>query len=813
MSQSPSRPRRSPLIAAIALALASPAAFARSDADAPPPKAAEAAGATEASEAPATLDTLIVTGTRRTDRTVAESLSPIDLLDAAEVQRQGSPELNQALSRLVPSYNFPRATITDGTDHVRPAQLRGLSPDQTLVLVNGKRRHRSAVLNLNGSVGRGSSPVDLNAIPAAAIERIEVLRDGAAAQYGSDAIAGVINLVLKGAGAAGSLDARYGEHKEGDGELVDLSAFNAIGDERLFVALTAEYRDRGPTNRAGLDPRQQYPLVNGQPDPREATFDRLNHRFGDADVQDRIVFFNAGGQLGGAELYGFGSVALRDGEAGGFYRRALDARNIPAIYPDGYLPLIVSESADKSFNAGLRGESAGGWRWDASLGWGRNEFDYFVANSLNVDLGPTSPTDFFAGRLEAGQTVANLDLSRPFDWGLSYPVTFSTGVELKRETYAITAGEPASYFGSGSQVFPGFRPANAIDESRESWAVYAELEADLGDRFSASAAVRHEDYSDFGSATSGKLSGRFVINDVASLRGTVATGFRAPTLAQQFYSTTATTFIGGVPFDIRTFPVDDPVAIALGAEPLEAEQSLNLSLGLALQFASGWNLAIDGYQIDIDDRIILSEELRGPAVRAFLAANGFPQTDGGRYFTNAIDTRTRGVDIVGTKDWQLGGGELALTLGANFNETDITRIAPNPAVLDQVALGLTRIGRAEIGRVTVGSPKDKLVLGADYARGAWAFRLGATSYGEYTTYNSNPALDQTFGREFVVDASASYRFGNGLTATLGADNLTDAYPDRVIAPNSNSGIFPYPVGNAPFGFNGAFYYARLNWVF
>jgi len=804
MSRYVSLPRRAPLIAAITLALAAPTVFAQTPAP---------ADDATADEAPSTLDAIIVTGTRRTDRTVAESLSPIDLIDVAQVQRQGSPELNQALSRLVPGYNFPRATITDGTDHVRPAQLRGLSPDQTLVLVNGKRRHRSAVLNLNGSVGRGSAPVDLNAIPSSAIERIEVLRDGAAAQYGSDAIAGVINIVLKGAGAQGSLDARYGEHKEGDGELVDVSAFNAFGDERLFFALTAEYRDRGPTNRAGLDLRQQYPLAGGEPDPREATFDRLNHRFGDADVQDRIAFLNAGGRIGGVELYGFGSYALRDGEAGGFYRRALDARNLPAIYPDGYLPLIVSESADTSFTGGLRGETAGGWRWDASLGWGGNRFDYFVANSLNVDLGAASPTDFFAGRLEAGQTVANLDLGKALDWGLSYPVTFATGIELKRDHYAITAGDPASYFGSGSQVFPGFRPANALDVSRDSWAVYAGLEADLGDRFSASAAIRHEDYSDFGSATSGKLSGRFVVNDGVSLRGTVATGFRAPTLAQQFYSTTATTFIGGVPFDIRTFPVGDPVAVALGAEPLEAEESLNLGLGLTLQFASGWNLAVDAYQIDIDDRIILSEDLRGPAVRAFLAANGFPQTDGGRYFTNAIDTRTRGVDVVATQQWRLGEGELALSIGGNYNDTEITRIAPNPAVLDQVALGLTRIGRAEIGRVTVGSPRDKLVLGADYTRGAWALRLGATAYGEYTTYNSNPALDQTFGREVVVDASASYRFGNGLTATLGADNLTDAYPDRVIAPNSNSGIFPYSVGNTPFGFNGAFYYARLNWVF
>ena len=747
----------------------------------------------------AELDTVVVTGTRSANRTLAESLSPIDLLSADTLNNSGTPELNQALSRLLPSFNFPRPSITDGTDHVRPAQLRGMSPDQVLVLVNGKRRHTSAVVNLNGSQGRGSAAVDLNAIPFYAIDRIEVLRDGASALYGSDAIAGVINIVLKGGDEGGTVETRYGQMSAGDGELIQAGAdmgvkLNADG----WIHLSAEYRDRADTNRSRPDLRTlQTP----------ATYATVNHRFGDADTNDQIFFFN--GQVGlpaEAELYFFGNLGDREGDAAGFYRRAFDSRNVVAIYPDGFLPIINSVAEDTSVVMGVRGDTEGGWTWDVSANYGANDFDFIITNSLNNSLGAASPTEFFAGTLHGAQNLFNADVSKYFDGLIGNGLNVAFGAEHRKDSYRIEPGEEASYVGTGSQVFPGFRPQDSGSFDRDSNAVYLDLESDVTDQFATSLAVRYEDYSDFGSTTSGKLSGRYSFTDTVALRGTVSTGFRAPSLAQQFYATTATNFIGGVPFDVRTFAVTDPVAIALGAEPLQAEESTNVSLGLSLQPTDDLNITIDAYQIDVDDRIILSENLTGTAVQQFLASQGILNANGGRYFTNAIDTRTRGLDIVASYGFTLGDGDLSVTAGVNFNDVDITAIAPNPEELQQGGLQLQRIGRVEQGRVEVGSPDNKLNLGADYSLGNFSLNTNLTRYGEVSVLNTNPELDQTFGSEWVLDFSASYTL-DAWRFTVGADNVLDNYPDEVLFANSTSGILPYS-STSPFGFNGAFWYGK-----
>ncbi|OPZ11492.1 MAG: Ferrienterobactin receptor precursor [Alphaproteobacteria bacterium ADurb.BinA280] len=747
----------------------------------------------------AELDTVVVTGTRSANRTLAESLSPIDLLSADTLNNSGTPELNQALSRLLPSFNFPRPSITDGTDHVRPAQLRGMSPDQVLVLVNGKRRHTSAVVNLNGSQGRGSAAVDLNAIPFYAIDRIEVLRDGASALYGSDAIAGVINIVLKGGDEGGTVETRYGQMSAGDGELIQAGAdmgvkLNADG----WIHLSAEYRDRADTNRSRPDLRTlQTP----------ATYATVNHRFGDADTNDQIFFFN--GQVGlpaEAELYFFGNLGDREGDAAGFYRRAFDSRNVVAIYPDGFLPIINSVAEDTSVVMGVRGDTEGGWTWDVSANYGANDFDFIITNSLNNSLGAASPTEFFAGTLHSAQNLFNADVSKYFDGLIGNGLNVAFGAEHRKDSYRIEPGEEASYVGTGSQVFPGFRPQDSGSFDRDSNAVYLDLESDVTDQFATSLAVRYEDYSDFGSTTSGKLSGRYSFTDTVALRGTVSTGFRAPSLAQQFYATTATNFIGGVPFDVRTFAVTDPVAIALGAEPLQAEESTNVSLGLSLQPTDDLNITIDAYQIDVDDRIILSENLTGTAVQQFLASQGILNANGGRYFTNAIDTRTRGLDIVASYGFTLGDGDLSVTAGVNFNDVDITAIAPNPEELQQGGLQLQRIGRVEQGRVEVGSPDNKLNLGADYSLGNFSLNTNLTRYGEVSVLNTNPDLDQTFGSEWVLDFSASYTL-DAWRFTVGADNVLDNYPDEVLFANSTSGILPYS-STSPFGFNGAFWYGK-----
>ena len=747
----------------------------------------------------AELDTVVVTGTRAANRTLAESLSPIDLLPADTLNNSGTPELNQALSKLLPSFNFPRPSITDGTDHVRPAQLRGMSPDQVLVLVNGKRRHTSAVVNLNGSQGRGSAAVDLNAIPFYAIDRIEVLRDGASALYGSDAIAGVINIVLKGGDEGGTVETRYGKMSAGDGELIQTGADLGVKlSEDGWIHLSAEYRDRADTNRSRPDLRTlQTP----------ATYATVNHRFGDADTNDQIFFFN--GQVGlpaEAELYFFGNLGDREGDAAGFYRRAFDSRNVLAIYPDGFLPIINSVAEDTSVVMGVRGDTEGGWTWDVSANYGANDFDFIISNSLNNSLGAASPTEFFAGTLHSAQNLFNADVSKYFDGVIGNGLNVAFGAEHRKDSYRIEPGEEASYVGTGSQVFPGFRPQDSGSFDRDSNAVYLDLESDVTDQFATSLAVRYEDYSDFGSTTSGKLSGRYSFTDTVALRGTVSTGFRAPSLAQQFYATTATNFIGGVPFDVRTFAVTDPVAIALGAEPLKAEESTNFSLGLSLQPTDDLNITIDAYQIDVDDRIILSENLTGTAVQQFLASQGILNANGGRYFTNAIDTRTRGLDIVASYGFALGDGDLNLTAGVNFNDVDITAIAPNPEELQQGGLQLQRIGRVEQGRVEVGSPDNKLNLGAEYSLGNFSLNTNLTRYGEVSVLNNNPDLDQTFGSEWVLDFSANYTL-DAWRFTIGADNVLDNYPDEVLFANSTSGILPYS-STSPFGFNGAFWYGK-----
>jgi iron complex outermembrane recepter protein len=767
------------------------------------------------------LDTVVVTGTRVSDRTIAESMSPIDIISPEMLQTTATSDLATALARALPSLNYPRSAVgTEGTDAIRPAQLRGLSADQVLVLVNGKRRHAAAQLNISGVQGRGTSPVDLNAIPVAAVERIEVLRDGASAQYGSDAIAGVINIVLKGGSENGSLEARYGQYSAGDGKQVQLSgdggiALGAAGS----LHLAAQLSQNDKTDRAR-------PFI-GTPTPTSAPLGKVVQSFGEPEVDFAAVSFNGDLALSDAvTLYGFGTASNRDVLTNGFFRPAGDPRNVPEIYPDGYLPLGLNLSQDRAIVAGLRGTTANDWQWDLSYNYGYNHLFFRFRDNLNRSLGTASPTSFFAGAQERTQNLLNADFSKPVDVGLTYPLTVSFGAEYREEKFNQSPGEPASYVNGGvaspdgvtyvgTQLFAGYSPQDAGANKRDSYSLYADIEADLTDKFSAGIAARYEDYSDFGTTTSGKLSARYAFTDAVALRGTVSSGFRAPSLPQQFYSSTAVNFIGGQPFQIRTFPVADPAAVALGAEPLRAEESLSYSLGLVLQPLDALYITVDAYQIDVDDRITLSENLTGPAVAAFLAERGFPGVTGGRYFTNAVDTRTQGVDIVGSYRWTLARGSFDLTFGYNYTDTEVRRIAPNPTALQQGGLDLLRIGRVELGRFTQGYPKDKLSLGGLMRLGNWEFNLNATRYGEYSVLvgqtPETPNRDQTFGDEWVLDLKATCHVGDW-ALSLGADNVLNEHPDEVLFANSNSGQFPYN-STSPFGFSGAFVYgsAKFSW--
>ncbi len=763
-----------------------------------------------------TLDVVVVTGTKVSDRTVAESTAPIDVITPEVLQATGTPDLATALSRALPSLNFPRLAISDGSDAVRPAQLRGLSPDHVLVLVNGKRYHTGALVNVNGTQGRSSSPVDLNTIPVSAIERVEVLRDGASAQYGSDAIAGVINIVLKGSNRGGNISARYGRYSAGDGAQSDAlgDAGFALGGDG-FIHLAAQVGTQDQTNRAR-------PFI-GTPTATSAPLGRVVQRQGDPEVDSYSLTYNA--ELPVSDpltLYSNFIHTRRDTLSNGFYRPAGDARNIREIYPNGFLPQINNDSTDYSFVGGLRYTVSDTTEIDFSYTYGSNELTFDILNTLNRSLGPTSPRQFYAGKLEVDQGVFNIDATTLLGIGLDYPATLSYGVEWREDEFQQSPGEPLSYalgtFANipGAQVFSGFRPSDSGTFDRDNLSLYVGLEAEFTEKLTAGIAARYEDYSDFGTTTSGKLTSRYAFTDAVALRGTVSTGFRAPSLQQQFFQSTATNFIvtpqGNLPFDIVTFRVNSPAGIALGAEPLRPEESTNYSLGLVLQPADALYITIDAYRIELDDRITLSENLTSAAVRNFLNANGFPGVGGGRYFTNAIDTTTDGVDLVGTYRWGLDAGNFDLTVGYNHTSTDIERVAPNPAALAVIDPNALRFGRVEIGRFEVGAPKDKVLLGGLWQTGDLKFMLNATRYGEITIRNAAAVQDQTFGAKWTVDVAATLTRENW-NFTLGSDNVTNEYPDENIFANSTSGQFAYASSAAPFGFNGAFVYAKVGYSF
>ncbi|MHB1282549.1 MAG: TonB-dependent receptor plug domain-containing protein [Metallibacterium scheffleri] len=762
------------------------------------------------------LQTVVVTGTRMADRTVAYSMAPIDVLTPKDLEQTGAPSLAQALRTLLPSFNFPQPSVTDGTDAIQPAQLRGLSPDETLVLINGKRQHTTAIVNVNGTLGRGSSPVDLNAIPMNAIARIEVLRDGAAAQYGSDAIAGVINIILKGGNHGGSVSGtlgQYSKHDNADGRTAQGGADGgfALG-QKGWIYLSADYTHQDPTNLAGPDLRY----------PTNPTYGQVTFHYGIPLLKQKNAAINMQYDLTPqVQFYAFSVFNKRDVSAGGFFRSlsAYSASNpaAVAVYPAGYLPIENSSILDTSLVAGLRGTVLDGWHYDLSYNTGGNHWKLDTSNTFNYSLGAASPTGFYIGTLLNREDVLNADFNKGVDlsW-LKNPLTVAWGLEHRKDSFTIKQGDAASYAGAGAQVFPGYQPIDAGTHSRHDNAAYLDLETDFNDQLSGGFAVRHENYSDFGSTTSWKFSGRYGFNDTVALRATASTGFRAPSLQQEWYSSTAINFVNVgntlVPFTIRTFPVNNPAAVALGAQPLQPEKSHNYSIGLVFTPQSGLYATVDLYQISIDNRIILSGNLVGTAVQNYLTSVGIPFVSGGRFFTNAVNTRTRGVDVVGTYPVQLGDSStLKFTGGLNYNKTTILSIAPNPPQLGLAGLTLPVIDRTNQGYITNSTPRDKVFLAADWSLGSWRVHGQATRYGTWTIYGSTPSGDQTYGAKVLLDASVSYLWNNW-DFTVGANNLTNQYPDQNNAANNFGGILAYP-NSSPFGFSGAYYYgtATFRW--
>lgn len=767
---------------------------------------------------------------------------------------------------------------------MRPATLRGLSPDQTLVLINGKRRHTTSLLNINGSVGRGSAAVDINLIPSIALKRVEVLRDGAAAQYGSDAIAGVINFQLSDINHGGRFSVTYGQYESNvngieemtglttttagqpvvgtdgayvptttgkdrhvsDGRTVTIAGIVGlpIGDEG-HLTVSAEFQDRNPTNRTGYDLRQQYASTSAGVSASEFTFDRLNHRYGDADTKDMKLFANFGLPIGSAELYAFGSYGYRDGQSGAFYRRALDARNVLSIYPDGFLPLINTELEDIAGTMGLKGEIGDGFHYDFSVQTAKNSFDFFITNTLNRSYGSASPKAFEPGGLRYSQSVANLDLSKELSVGFLQNLTLAGGLEYRRQTFQLRPGSYLSYAGgtaggaSGAQGFPGISPTiggQRVDQlrSRHNFSAYAELDADVSDAFNVQVAGRFEDYSDFGSDLNGKLAARFEPIKGFALRGAVATGFRAPSLQQQYFAASATNNVGGVLLETVTLPVDNPIAIALGATPLKAETSVSYSAGVVFTAVPKLTITIDAYQVDIDNRIVVTDNLTatrtnglpsgsdpGYTIATILNNAGFTSTNAARFFVNGIDTRTKGVDAVATYKMHIGSeGRLTATAGFNYNKTTIRQVLAAPGALANVP-NLVLFGRQESLRMTDGQPRTKINLSLDYEQGWFGFNVRTNRYGKVLAAGADAFTDVELKPRWVTDLELRFNVMDRIDLSLGSNNIFDVYPTKI---PTGMGVDPttglaraYSTTNyvapwssySPFGFNGRYIYGKI----
>ncbi|MEQ1803309.1 MAG: TonB-dependent receptor [Gammaproteobacteria bacterium] len=791
------------------------------------------------------LESIFVIGTRIGERTVLDTPVPVDVLAGDELRATGvvAGELGQALSVLAPSFNFPRQSNSGSSDLVRAGQLRGMSPDQMLVLVNGRRRHTSAIVNTETKIGRGTAAVDFNNIPLNAIQRVEVLRDGAGALYGSDAIAGVVNLVLDDR-AGFEANASYGSHltdlEPVNEDLTDGETFTfdakygwTLADEG-FLKTGVAWRTRNSTNRAGFD---QVPFFEQQTPDNLALAGQRNYAEGDPNVDELNLWFNGSVPLGSAELYGFGTYGNRDSDGGAaFFRYPDSTSTVKEVYPSGFRPETWGEDEDYAATAGLRAE-AGGWDLDAALSYGRNEFVFGVDNSINASLGPDSPTSFESGTYENEQVILGVDAGREFAVGwLRAPLEVAVGAEYRTEDYATTRGQPESYaagnFGSagcatqddppgsidflcaiGAQAAPGLTPDDEVSIDRSVVSVYADLGTDLTNRLFVEVAARYEDYDDFGSAVTGKLAGLYALTDAASFRAAVSTSFRAPNIAQLGFSDTTLNFGDDrALIRTRTLRVDDPIARSLGAKDLDEEHSFNLSAGVVGQF-DGLRVSVDVFQIDVDDRITLSERLFSAPLTDFIQAQpGGGDIESVRFFTNAVDTQTRGFDVVASYAQPWLGGEFQTSIAFNYSQTEVETIRGTTPELAAVDPTLTLVGVEELNTLEDATPDSKLILSGNWSGDKWDL-LGRVSRYENAVrvFNFGGGFEprQEYGAEIQVDAEVGYRFTEQLALYAGAANLLDAYPDLSIPDINFFGNLPYDI-LSPIGVNGRYVYARAS---
>lgn len=760
-------------------------------------------------EATTSLGAVQVVGSRSQNRSVTDSPSPVDIIDLREVTtKTGQLDVNQLLQFVAPSFNSNRQTGSDGADHVDPATLRGLGPDQTLVLVNGKRQHQSALVNLFGSRGRGNTGTDLNVIPAASIERIEILRDGAAAQYGSDAIAGVINIVLKSSVKELTASVNYGMYDakyRRDDEKFDGGNFNAnlnygigLGEKGGFVNATLDYNKREHTQRAAV------------PAP-----DGLSRReYGDPEVSNTSAYLNSKFPLSDkAHVYAFGGYNKRKGDAYAWTRFADDDRNVPAIYPNGFDPIITSNIDDASAVAGVRA-SLGGWDFDLSNNFGSNRFHYGVRNSLNATLGAASQTSFDAGGFQLQQDVVSLGASRNYSTVLN-GLNLAAGAEFRREWYKLFAGEEASYKNynpeagvpGGSQGFPGFQPTDEIKADRDNFGAYVDAELNVTPQWLLAGAVRFEKYSDFGSTFNYKAATRYNLTEFLTLRGTYSTGFRAPSLAQINFNSTFTNFINGDPVEVLLARNNSPVTQKLGIPALKQETSNNASLGLTSRLGAGFSLTLDGYYIKVKDRVVLTSQFSArdddgnldPVIGADLEALGVAQA---QFFANATDTRSLGLDVVLSQSASVGKGRLNSSLAANFNRLRIDRVQTTGRLAGRED---AFFGPREQAFVKASAPKSKINLTFDYQLGRFGTLVRFVRFDkvQLLDFDNEP---MNYEARVTTDLTLSYALTNKLQFSVGSSNLFNKYPTLFNPSLTETGGAWDPV---QMGANGRYYFAKL----
>jgi iron complex outermembrane receptor protein len=800
-----------------------------------------------------TLEELVVTGIRGEARSATDSTVPVDVLSAAEFANQGDTDLSNLLRNVVPSYNVNSQPISDAATVVRPANLRGLAPDHTLVLVNGKRRHRAAVIYWIGNgVADGAQGPDISAIPSSALKQVEVLRDGASAQYGSDAIAGVINFILNDAREGANVEARYGGYYAGDGATYAVSGNVGLPlTANGFFNFSFEYGETDPTDRSIQRDDAAALIAAGNTDVKDPA-----QVWGSPELQDDLkTFINWGVDLNeDLEVYGHGNYVSKTA-IGGFYFRNPNTRaavfsadngqtllvgdltpgttpcptititnNVPnpaaraavfndpncftfqEMFPGGFTPQFGGDLQDYAAVAGLRGEVGERFSWDASVGYGYNRVDFFISNTVNASLGPDTPTTFDPGSYIQDELNVNFDVA----YELSPSITLAAGAEYRDETFEIEAGQIESWdfgplapqgFSAASNGFPGFSDQIAGSWSRANHALYGDVAWRVTDPWQVDLAVRWEDFEDFGTTTNGKVATNYRFNEAFAVRGSWNTGFRAPTPGQSNAANVTTQFDPDIQELVNqgTIPPTNPVAVLRGGQALEPEESQSFSVGMVLELGD-FTVTADYYTIEVDDRIAVSQDFNlTPAEVAALVASGVTSAanlQSFRFFTNDFDTETKGIDLVATYDAHLFGGNSSLSLAFNNNTTDVTRFNPD-------TLNANRIRQLEEGL-----PETRWSLTGTQSWGPLRFLARVSQYDGWYDNEDGRAYD---GGNYLIDAEIAYSVRDALTFVLGAQNLFDEYPDE--NPGGAAGAGNRYSQYTPFGFNGGFWYGKLTYSF